>query len=124
MLPVCPVCGKPMKVTELMCTYDNVKVSGMFKVSPLAFLEEDDMKFILLFLRSRGNLKEIERVTGIGYFTLRGRLEKLLDKMGLRPIGDEEFEGNEDVFTKLKKGIISVEDALNMLKKKGGEENG
>jgi hypothetical protein len=124
MLPVCPVCGKPMKVTELMCTHDNVKVSGMFKVSPLAFLEEDDMKFILLFLRSRGNLKEIERVTGIGYFTLRGRLEKLLDKMGLKPIGDEEFEENEDVFTKLKKGIISVEDALNMLKKKGGEENG
>jgi len=123
MLPLCPVCGKPMKVTELKCTHDNVKVSGLFTVSPLAFLEEEDMKFIILFLRSRGNLKEMERITGIGYFTLRGRLERLLEKMGLKPIGEDEFENSDDVFTKLKKGLITVEDALNLIKKKSGGEH-
>lgn len=124
MLPKCPVCGKPMKVTQLKCVHDNVTVSGMFTVSPLAFLEEEDMKFIILFLRSRGNLKEMERVTGIGYFTLRGKLEKLLDKMGLKPIGEEKEEVQDDVFEKLKKGLISVEDALNIIKKKKGGNDG
>ncbi|ANQ53520.1 hypothetical protein XJ44_03190 [Thermosipho affectus] len=125
MLPKCPVCGNIMKVTQLKCQHDNVTVSGVFTVSPLAFLDEEDMKFIILFLRSRGNLKEMERITGIGYFTLRGKLEKLLNKMGLKPFESSETEGSEDVFEKLKKGVISVEDALNILKKKGeGDKDG
>ncbi|MBT1247150.1 MULTISPECIES: DUF2089 domain-containing protein [unclassified Thermosipho (in: thermotogales)] len=122
MLPKCPVCGNIMKVTQLKCQHDNVTVSGVFTVSPLAFLDEEDMKFIILFLRSRGNLKEMERITGIGYFTLRGKLEKLLNKMGLKPFESSETGESEDVFEKLKKGIISVEDALNILKKKGEED--
>ncbi|ABR30240.1 hypothetical protein SU69_01935 [Thermosipho melanesiensis] len=123
MLPKCPVCGKTMIVTQLKCQNDDVIVSGKFTVSPLAFLEEEDMKFIILFLRSKGNLKEMERITGIGYFTLRGKLDKLLNKMGLTPL-EESSEETDDIFSKLKKGIISVEDALNILKKKGGEKNG
>ncbi|QTA38827.1 DUF2089 domain-containing protein [Thermosipho ferrireducens] len=124
MLPTCPVCGKPMKITELKCTHDNVKVSGMFQVSPLAFLDKEDMKFVILFLRSRGNLKEMERVTGVGYFTLRGKLDKLLNKLGLKPIGDDVVD-EEDVFTKLEKRLISIDDALAILrKKKRGENDG
>ncbi|EKF50378.1 hypothetical protein H17ap60334_00025, partial [Thermosipho africanus H17ap60334] len=53
----------------------------------------------------------------------RGRLEKLLDKMGLKPIGDSEVDDQDDVFEKLKKKLISVEDALNIIKRKGGEKN-
>ncbi len=124
MLPKCPICGKPMKVTELKCLSDNVKVSGCFDVSPLAFLDEEDMNFVMMFLRTKGNLKEMERLTGIGYFTLRGRLDRLLEKLGLKPIGEEE-KSEGDVIEKFKRGFISLDDALAILrKKKGGERNG
>jgi len=124
LLPKCPICGKPMKVTELKCPHDNVKVSGYFDVSPLAFLDDEDMNFVIMFLRTKGNLKEMERLTGVGYFALRGRLNKLLEKLNLKPIGEEE-RVEEDVIEKFKKGVISLDDALAILKKrKGGKDNG
>lgn len=120
MLPKCPVCGKPMKVVQLKCDNDAVAVSGYFEVPPFCFLDEEDTKFIVMFLRTKGNLKELERLTGIGYFALRGRLDKVLERMGLTPIEEivEEEYSQEDVFKLLKEKQITVEEAILLLKKK------
>ncbi|PLV59077.1 DUF2089 domain-containing protein [Thermotoga sp. KOL6] len=126
MLPKCPVCGKEMIVTGLHCDRDNVTVKGRFRASPFDFLDEDDLEFVILFFRARGNLKEIERYTGQGYFALRGRLERILEKMKLQPLGEVKEEvSEEDLFKQVKEGKISVEEALELLKKrkKGGESD-
>ncbi|KAF2961306.1 hypothetical protein AS161_02575 [Fervidobacterium sp. 2310opik-2] len=122
MLPRCPVCGKPMKVTQLKCEEDSITVSGYFEVPEFCFLDEEDTRFIVMFLRTKGNLKELERLTGIGYFALRGRLDKVLEKMGLTPIEeltDDEQVDQEEVFKLLKEKKITVEEAISLLKKKG-----
>ncbi|WP_448376340.1 DUF2089 family protein [Fervidobacterium sp.] len=125
MLPRCPVCGKPMKVVQLRCDEDGVTVSGYFEAPSFAYLDEEDTKFIMMFLRTKGNLKELERLTGIGYFALRGRLDKVLEKMGLTPIEeDEEQFASDDIFKLLKEKKITVEEAISLLKRKRGEENG
>lgn len=125
MLPKCPVCGKPMKVIQLKCDEDGVNVSGYFEVPSFCFLDEEDTKFIVMFLRTKGNLKEMERLTGIGYFALRGKLDKVLEKMGLTPIEDiigELQSDEEDVFKLLKEKKITIEEAIALLKKKRTEE--
>ncbi len=125
MLPRCPVCGKEMIVTELRCDKDDVTVRGRFKPSPFDFLSEEELEFVILFFRAKGNLKELERYTKQGYFALRGRLEKIIEKMGLEPLpkdgeAEEEEELEEkDLFEMLKKGKISIDDALRILKKRG-----
>ncbi|MFN3691287.1 MAG: DUF2089 domain-containing protein [Fervidobacterium sp.] len=120
MLPKCPVCGKPMKVTQLKCERDDVIVSGCFEVPPFCFLDEEDAKFIVMFLRTKGNLKELERLTGIGYFALRGKLDKVLEKMGLTPIEQviEEENSQDDIFKMLKEKKLTVEEAISLLKKR------
>ncbi|MGQ9856248.1 MAG: DUF2089 domain-containing protein [Fervidobacterium sp.] len=126
MLPRCPVCGKPMKVIQLRCDDDGVTVSGYFDAPAFAYLDEEDTKFIMMFLRTKGNLKEMERLTGIGYFALRGRLDKVLEKMGLTPIEpDSEESESGDVFKLLKEKKITVEEAISLLKKqRRGDEDG
>lgn len=125
MLPRCPVCGKPMKVIQLRCDDDGVTVSGSFEAPSFAYLDEEDTRFIMMFLRTKGNLKEMERLTGIGYFALRGRLDKVLEKMGLTPIDeDEEQVDSNDVYKLLKEKKITVEEAIALLKKKRGETDG
>ena len=125
MLPRCPVCGKEMIVTELRCDKDDVTVKGKFKPSPFDFLDEEDLEFVILFFRAKGNLKELERYTKQGYFALRGKLEKIIEKMELEPLpkdgeAEEEEELEEkDLFEMLKKGKISIDDALRILKKRG-----
>jgi len=124
MLPKCPVCGKPMKVTQLKCDEDGVTVNGYFEAPPFAFLDEEDTKFIIMFLRTKGNLKELERLTGVGYFALRGRLDKVLDKMGLTPIDTEEEQpDSSDVFKLVKERKITVEEAIALLKKQKGRDD-
>ncbi|MCD6449724.1 MAG: DUF2089 family protein [Thermotogaceae bacterium] len=122
MLPRCPVCGKEMVVTELRCEEDEVTVRGRFTPSPFDFLDEEDMEFVILFFRAKGNLKELERYTKQGYFALRGKLERIIEKMGLEPLpkdGEEEEElENEDLFEMIKRGKVSIDDALNILKRK------
>jgi len=124
MLPRCPVCGKEMIVTELRCDKDDVTVKGKFKPSPFDFLDEEDLEFVILFFRAKGNLKELERYTKQGYFALRGKLEKIIEKMELEPLpkdgeAEEEEELEEkDLFEMLKKGKISIDDALRILKKR------
>ncbi len=123
MLPRCPVCGKPMKIVQLRCDEDGVTVSGYFEAPSFAYLDEEDTKFIMMFLRTKGNLKELERLTGIGYFALRGRLDKVLEKMGLTPIEEEvNEESTGDVFKLLKEKKITVEEAIAILKRRK-EEN-
>lgn len=119
MLPRCPVCGKEMIVTELKCEEDDVTVRGRFKPSVFDFLDEEEMEFVILFFRARGNLKELARYTGQGYFALRGKLEKVIEKLGLQPLSKEEEEevDEEDVFELVKRGKMSVDEALRLLKK-------
>jgi len=113
-----------MTVTELRCERDDVTVRGHFKASPFDFLDKEEMEFVVLFFRARGNLKEIERYTGQGYFALRGKLERILEKMKLQPLGEEKEElSEESLFEQVKEGKLSVDEALEILKRKrkGGE---
>ncbi|AJG40464.1 hypothetical protein TRQ7_03155 [Thermotoga sp. RQ7] len=126
MLPKCPVCGREMMVTELHCDRDDVTVRGRFRASPFDFLDREELEFVILFFRARGNLKEMERYTGQGYFALRGKLERILEKMKLQPLGEVKEEvSDEDLFKQVKEGKISVGEALELLKrkKKGGESD-
>ena len=117
MLPRCSGCGRVV-ITEIECE-SGMKIRGRFEPSVFEFLDEEDHEFIVLFLRARGNLKELERYTGQGYFALRGRLEKVLNKLGLEPLGREEEMDREEIFELVKKGKISVDEALRILRERG-----
>ncbi|NOZ92639.1 MAG: DUF2089 family protein [Dictyoglomi bacterium] len=120
-IPKCPVCGGTMQVTELYCPRDGITIRGTFELSPLATLSKEDAELVILFLRARGNLKKLERITGIGYFALRGKIEKIVKSMGLTLLAEEEEETPEeekdDPIKLLKEGKISVDEAIRRMKK-------
>jgi hypothetical protein len=45
-------------------------------------LPEDQFKFLELFLRRRGNLRDVERALGLSYPTVRARLDQVLNTLG------------------------------------------
>lgn len=118
-LPVCPVCNGLMEVRELSCPACEVSVVGSFTPSPLKVLSDKEEEFVLLFLQARGNLKEMERVLGVSYPTVRSRMESIIEKLGLIPFEEKEEERLErlDLLKKLEKGEISSKEAMELLKK-------
>jgi len=96
-IATCPVCQGELTVTRLHCRSCGTALEGEFGVGRFGRLEREQLTFLESFLRSRGNLKEMERELGISYPTVRSRLEALLRALGLgdgpaAPVLDEEAE--------------------------------
>ena len=82
MTPVlCPSCQGLLKVQQLICDTCATTVGGSFDLPILAQLPEEDQEFIVRLIEASGSLKEMARVYGISYPTVRNRLDSLIDKI-------------------------------------------
>ena len=77
-ISTCPVCASELAVTRLRCANCGTTLEGDFSVGRFGRLNRDQLTLLESFLRSRGNLREMERELGISYPTVRGRVEALV----------------------------------------------
>lgn len=77
----CPGCAAALKVTRLACTECDTAVIGGFHMPPLARLVPEDQAFVLCFLQTGGNLKDMAERYGVSYPTLRNRLYDLVERL-------------------------------------------
>jgi hypothetical protein len=96
-ISTCPVCEGRLQVTRLHCNTCGTTIEGEFNVGRFARLGRDQMSLLESFLRSRGNLRELERELGISYPTVRGRVETLLRVLGLGDGSAQPVEPTADV---------------------------
>lgn len=87
-LEACPTCGSEMIISEVTCTTCDTVVRSHYAPCPFCRLAPEDLAFMLLFVRSRGNVKDMERELGVSYWTIRGRLNEIVVGMGLEE-GDQ-----------------------------------
>ena len=111
----CPVCDSPLRVTELSCPACHTRIVSDLQTCEFCNLGADHLRFLRAFLRARGNIKVVERELGISYPTVRRRLDDLLRGLGLEAEGGSRPDRRLDVFEKLRKGEISVDDAVDSL---------
>lgn len=110
----CPACEAPLAVKALFCPSCGTEVHGRFQLNEFALLSKDHLDFLRLFVKARGNLKEVERILGVSYPTVRARLDALLKALGYEAA--EEGEDRLEVLEALRRGEISVEEAVARLK--------
>jgi hypothetical protein len=98
-ISICPVCSGELSVTRLRCGTCGTTLEGEFSVGRFGRLNREQLVLLESFLRSRGNLRDMERELGISYPTVRSRVEALVRALGFgpRPDGDSsESEANTD----------------------------
>lgn len=88
-IATCPVCTSELAVTRLHCRSCGTTLEGDFSVGRFGRLNRDQLTLLESFLRSRGNLREMERELGISYPTVRGRVEALVRALGFGPRADD-----------------------------------
>jgi hypothetical protein len=89
-ISTCPVCSKELAVTRLHCRACGTTLEGDFSVGRFGRLSRDQLTLLESFLRSRGNLRDMERELGISYPTVRGRVEALVRALGFGARGDDD----------------------------------
>ncbi|WP_243027478.1 DUF2089 domain-containing protein [Thermus albus] len=110
-MPVrCPACEAPLAARVLYCPSCGTEVHGRFQPNEFALLPKEHLDFLRLFVKTRGNLKEVERILGVSYPTVRARLDALLKVLGYE--AEEAGEDRLEVLEALRRGEISVEEAV------------
>jgi len=114
----CPVCNSDMDIIEYHCPRCDISIKGRFTIGDLAALSVRQQEFVKVFLCSGGNIKEVEKVLGISYPTVKSRLNEISRVLCDRVERDEN-RNSLDILAKLEKGDISVENAVKAIKEGG-----
>ena len=101
------------------CNYCNTTIEGSFTLCKFCRLGDEQKKFAEIFIKNRGNIKEIEKELGISYPTVRNKLEDVIQALGYSPKVTTVNIDKKAILEKLKNGEISPEEAVKLLK---GEE--
>src|SRR3954466_7534184 len=89
-ISTCPVCSSELAVTRLHCRSCGTTLEGEFSVGRFGRLTREQLLLLESFLRSRGNLRDMERELGISYPTVRSRVEALVRALGFGPRDGED----------------------------------
>lgn len=118
-LEQCPSCGGDLAVTELSCTACETVIQGRYEPCLFCRLSPEDLSFLELFVKNRGNVKEMERELGISYWSIRTRLDEVVERIGFEePVNapaDNARHRRQDVLKRLERGEISVAEATDLL---------
>ncbi len=114
----CPSCSSPLVVTQLNCMACGTGVVGKFELSPFFRLSPDSLHFLEVFVRNRGNVKEVERETGESYWAIRRQLDEVITEMGFEetPREDDLSTRRQEILARLSRGEINVQEAAKYLK--------
>ncbi|HSW58529.1 MAG TPA: DUF2089 domain-containing protein [Dehalococcoidales bacterium] len=92
---------------------NNIRIEGEFELPPLARLSAEDQVFMMAFVRCDGSIKEMEKIFGISYPTVKSRLSRIAAQFKFveTPVADH----REDVLKLLEAGSISPAEAIERL---------
>ena len=97
-LPVwCPSCSGDLHVVELACPDCRTSVRGDYSLPATSRLGADDQQFVLAFVLRSGSLKEMAKLYGVSYPTVRNRLDSLIERLGAIIESHEQDAGSAQV---------------------------
>lgn len=111
----CPVCDHDMSITRVHCSYCNTTIESKFTLCKFCKLNDEQKSFVEVFIKNRGNIKEIEKELGISYPTVRNKLENVIESLGYNAKYGPKVDKKE-VLAKLSAGEITAEEAVKLLK--------
>ena len=106
--------GQPIRVERVRVVPSGIAIEGDFEVPPLAALAAEDQVFVAAFVRSHGSIKEMERLFGVSYPTVKARLERISAALPL--VTAEAPSARRLTLDELTAGRISVDEAIARLR--------
>ncbi|MGD9677669.1 MAG: DUF2089 domain-containing protein [Vulcanibacillus sp.] len=119
----CPVCGERLSITKLGCPKCSTAIEGDFQSCEFCRLSEENLDFVKIFIKCRGNIKDVEKELGISYPTVRGKLDAVIRDLGFEVSTKETIQernsketARNEILDQLSKGEISAKEATEKIK--------
>jgi hypothetical protein len=105
--------GQSLLVERVRLADRRIAIEGSFELPQLARLNVEDQVFVAAFVRCHGSIKEMERIFGISYPTVKSRLNRI--SANLEFVETNPSPSRAEVLDRLKRGEISAQDAVGEL---------
>ena len=102
--------GHPLVVERVRLADKDIVIEGSFELPQLARLDMADQVFITAFVRSHGSIKEMERIFGVSYPTIKARLNRIAGSLEF--VETNPTPSKAEILERLQQGEISAEDAI------------
>lgn len=107
--------GRAFVVERVRLADSGIAVEGEFEPPQLANLGVEDQVFVAAFVRAHGSIKEMERIFGVSYPTVKARLNRIGERLDF--VETDPAPTRADVIERLRQGEISVQEALDELER-------
>jgi len=105
--------GRPIVVERVRLADKDIAIEGSFELPQLARLAMDDQVFIIAFVRSHGSIKEMERIFGVSYPTIKSRLTRIA--ASLEFVETNPTPSKAEILDRLQRGEITADTAIKEL---------
>ena len=106
--------NKSLIVERVRLIENDIAIEGPFELPALAKLTIEDQVFVMAFVGTHGSIKEMEKIFGVSYPTIKGRLNKISEQLQLVDINPAPSKA--DILEKLNRGEITAQQAAEMLR--------
>ncbi len=111
----CPVCDSEITITEIHCKKCETTIRSEFELCKFCKLTSPQKYFIEVFIKNRGNIKELEKELSISYPTVRNKLDEVITALGYQVDQQKTCTNRKEILEKLSQGQISKDEALKLL---------
>ncbi|MFF0153467.1 DUF2089 domain-containing protein [Micromonospora sp. NPDC005203] len=102
--------GQPFVVERVRLASNGVAIEGEFEPPQLAQLNIEDQVFVTAFVRCHGSIKEMERIFGVSYPTIKSRLNRITQMLDF--VETDPAPSRADIIDQLRRGEITAQQAL------------
>jgi hypothetical protein len=107
--------GRPIAVERVRLNGSSTVVEGSWELPQLARLSAEDQVFVTAFVRSHGSIKEMERVFGVSYPTIKARLNRIGDSLDF--VDTNPQPSRVEILERLRRGEITADGAIEELER-------
>jgi hypothetical protein len=116
-----PVSGGELIVTRLEAPQSGLVIEGAFSLGWVGRLTPEQLEFVGLLVRNRGNVQKVAADQNIAYNTARNRLDDIVAALEASDVpedagrAEQEHARRTEVLSRLSKGEIEFDEALRLL---------
>ena len=105
--------SRPITVERVRLAESGAALEGVWELPQLARLSAEDQVFVIAFVRSHGSIKEMERVFGVSYPTIKARLNRIGESLDF--VDTNPQPSRLEVLERLRRDEITADDAIRLL---------
>jgi hypothetical protein len=106
--------GVPFTIERIRIPESGIAIEGAFELPPLVRLSSEDQVFVMAFVKCEGVIKEMERIFGVSYPTIKGRLAHIAGQLQFVETVPPSIK-KQEVVDALERGEITAGEAIKQL---------